>query len=90
MYLIVYSKKAIKDIQFLKSSQLAEKAKALILILENDPFQTPPSFEKFQGDLKGAYFRRINLQHRMIYEIVESTKTVKILSLWSHYYSIIA
>lgn len=85
MYLIVYTKKAIKDIQYLKSANLAEKAKSLISILQKDPFQSPPSFEKLQGDLHGAYSRRINLQHRLVYAIDDSDQTVKILSMWSHY-----
>ena len=80
MYKIVYTKTAAKDVP-----HLADKAKALIDIIRDDPFQKPPSYEKLVGDLNGAYSRRINLQHRMVYQIDEEEKTIKILSLWTHY-----
>ncbi|MFV0482386.1 MAG: Txe/YoeB family addiction module toxin [Campylobacteraceae bacterium] len=84
-YKIVFSKRAIKDIEKLKAKNLSNKAKELIEIIKLNPFQNPPPFEKLQGDLKGAFSRRINIQHRLVYEVVEEEKTVKILTLWSHY-----
>ncbi len=85
MYKIVYTKAALKDIPKLKEAHLADKAKALIDILREDPFQYPPSYEKLLGDFKGLYSRRINVQHRLVYEVYEQEKTVKIVSLWTHY-----
>jgi toxin YoeB len=84
-YFIVYTKKAVSDIPNLKASKLDRKAKALIDILRNNPFQTPPPYEKLQGDLQGAYSRRINIKHRLVYEVIEEKKTVKIISMWTHY-----
>jgi len=85
MYSIVYTKKAVGDIPNLKSAKLDNKAKALIELIRNDPYKTPPSYEKLQGDLKGAYSRRINIKHRLVYEVYEEDKIIKIISLWSHY-----
>ena len=85
MYTVVYTKKAVKDIPLLKAAGLDGKARALIEILRSAPFQNPPPFEKLQGDLSGAYSRRINLKHRLVYQILENEKTVKIISLWTHY-----
>ncbi|MDR3346826.1 MAG: Txe/YoeB family addiction module toxin [Campylobacteraceae bacterium] len=85
IYRVVYTKRAVKDIPKLTSAHLADKAKNLIEIIKQDPFQTPPPYEKLQGDLQGAYSRRINIQHRLVYEVVEESKTIKVLSLWSHY-----
>lgn len=85
MYKIVYTKAAVKDIPKLKAAHLDSKAQALIDVLRNDPFQSPPSYEKLVGDLKGLYSRRINVQHRLVYEVFEEEKTVKIVSLWTHY-----
>ena len=85
MYSIVYTKKAVGDINNLKSAKLDNKAKALIELIRNDPYKTPPSYEKLQGDLKGAYSRRINIKHRLVYEVYEKDKVIKIISLWSHY-----
>lgn len=85
MYKIVYTKAAIKDIPKLKAAHLDSKAQALIDVLRNDPFQSPPSYEKLVGDLKGLYSRRINVQHRLVYEVFEEERTVKIVSLWTHY-----
>ena len=85
MYSIVYTK-AVGDIANLKSAKLDNKAKVLIELIRNDPYKTPPSYEKLQGDLKGAYSRRINIKHRLVYEVVyEEDKVIKIISLWSHY-----
>lgn len=85
MYKIVYTKTAAKDIPKLKGAHLDEKAKALIEILRSNPYQMPPPYEKLVGDLNGAYSRRINLQHRLVYEVYEAEQTIKILSLWTHY-----
>lgn len=85
MYSIVYDKKAVKDIPKLKAAKLDKKAKALINLVKENPFQTPPPYEKLQGDLQGAYSRRINIQHRLVYQVIEAQQTVKIISLWTHY-----
>lgn len=85
MYKIVYIKQAIKDISKLKNIALAEKAKSLIDILRENPFQNPPPYEKLVGDLQGAYSRRINIKHRLVYQVYDVEKIVKIISLWSHY-----
>ena len=85
VYSIVYTKKAAADIPKLKAANLDTKAKALIELLRANPYQTPPSFEKLQGDLAGAYSRRINIQHRLVYEVLENEKTVKVLRMWTHY-----
>mgnify|MGYP004480338505 FL=1 len=84
-YKIVYTKDAVKDIPKLKAAHLDGKARALIEIIKENPFKTPPPYEKLLGNLDGAYSRRINIQHRLVYEISEEEKTVKILSMWSHY-----
>jgi Txe/YoeB family toxin of toxin-antitoxin system len=82
---VVYTKQAQKDAKKLASSGLKTKAKTLIDILKDDPYSSPPAFEKLIGDLSGAYSRRINIQHRLVYQILESEKVVKVLRLWSHY-----
>ena len=82
---IVYTKAAAVDVPKLKAAHLAEKAQALIKILEENPFQNPPSYEKLRGSLQGAYSRRLNIQHRLVYEVLEEEKTVKIISMWTHY-----
>lgn len=85
MYSIVYTKKAARDIQNLKAAKLDKKAKALIDLIRKNPYQTPPSYEKLLGDLQGAYSRRINIKHRLVYEVLEEEQTIKIISLWTHY-----
>ena len=85
MYKIVYAKMASKDVPKLKAAHLTEKAKMLIDLLRVNPFQNPPPYEKLVGDLNGAYSRRINVQHRLVYQVYEEEQTVKILSLWTHY-----
>ncbi len=85
MYRVVYTKAAAKDVPKLKAAGLANKARVLIDLLRENPFQNPPSYEKLVGDLQGLYARRINLQHRLVYQVYEAEKTVKIISLWSHY-----
>lgn len=85
MYKIVYTKAAAKDIPKLKTAHLDTKAKALIDIIRENPYQTPPSYEKLVGDLQGLYSRRINIQHRLVYQVLEEEQTIKIVSLWTHY-----
>ena len=80
-----YTKQAQKDAKKLASSGLKAKAQALLAMLENDPWQNPPPFEKLVGDLSGSYSRRINIQHRLVYQVLEAEKAVKILRLWTHY-----
>lgn len=85
MYKIVYTKKVIKDIPKIKSIGATDKVKRLIEVIKENPFQNPPPYEKLVGDLQGAYSRRINIQHRLVYQVLEKEKTVKIISIWSHY-----
>ena len=82
---VVFTKQAQKDAQKLASSGLKPKALELLEILENDPFQNPPPFEKLVGDLAGAYSRRINILHRLVYQVLQSERVVKVLRLWTHY-----
>jgi len=82
---IIYTKQAQKDAQKLAAAGLKDKALRLLELLKSDPYQNPPSYEKLVGDLSGAYSRRINIQHRLIYQVLDSVKQVKILRLWSHY-----
>ena len=82
---LVFSKYASKDAKKLSAAGLREKAQILLDILEVDPLQNPPPFEKLVGDLKGAYSRRINIQHRLVYEIFRKEKTVRVLRMWNHY-----
>ena len=82
---LVYTRQAQKDAKKLVSSGLKPKAEELLAILAEDPFQRPPPFEKLVGDLSGAYSRRINVQHRLVYQVLEEDRVVKIFRLWSHY-----
>jgi toxin YoeB len=82
---LVYSKFALKDAKKLSAAGLRDKAKTLLDLLEVDPLQNPPPYEKLVGDLKGAYSRRINIQHRLVYEVFRKEKTVRILRMWTHY-----
>lgn len=82
---IVYTNQAQRDARKLKSAGLKRKAESLLEIIQVDPFQTPPSFEKLVGDLAGAYSRRINIQHRLVYQILVGERTVKIIRMWTHY-----
>ncbi len=82
---LVYTKQAQKDAKKLASSGLKPKGQELLAILAEDPFQKPPSFEKLVGDLAGAYSRRINIQRRLVYQVMEKERVVKVLRLWSHY-----
>ncbi len=82
---IVYAKHAQKDAQKLAASGLKGKALELLAVLRENPFQNPPPYEKLVGDLSGAYSRRINIQHRLVYEVFPEEKIVKVLRMWSHY-----
>lgn len=82
---LVYTKQAQKDAKKLASSGLKPKAQELLAILAEDPFKRPPPFEKLVGDLAGACSRRINIQHRLVYQVLEEERVVKVLRLWSHY-----
>ncbi len=82
---IVYTKQAQKDAKKLASSGLKNKAKKLLGIIQKDPYQNPPPYEKLVGDLSGAYSRRINIQHRLVYQIYEKERTIKVIRLWTHY-----
>ena len=85
MWKIVYTKQAQKDAKKLSSAGLRPKAEKLLKILKKNPWQKPPSYEKLVGDLAGAYSRRINIQHRLVYQIIEEEKMVKVIRMWSHY-----
>ena len=82
---LVYSKYAIKDAKKISAAGLQDKVQTLLKILEIDPLQNPPPYEKLIGDLKGAYSRRINIQHRLVYEVFRKEKAVRILRMWTHY-----
>ena len=82
---LAYSKYAIKDAKKLSAAGLKDKAQVLLAILEVDPLQNPPPYEKLVGDLTGAYSRRINIKHRLVYEIFRKEKTVRVLRMWTHY-----
>jgi toxin YoeB len=84
-YTLVYTHQARRDAKKLKGSHLAKKAKELLEILKEDPYADPPPFEALVGDLKGAYSRRINIQHRLVYMVLVDDQVVKVLRLWSHY-----
>lgn len=82
---VVYTKQAKKDAKKLVSSGLKIKAQVLLDIISRDPYQTPPPFEKLVGDLTGAISRRINIQHRIVYQVIVEEHTVKVLRMWTHY-----
>lgn len=85
MYRVVLTKQAMKDLPKLKAAKLADKAQSLLAIIEQDPYQNPPPYEKLLGKLKGYYSRRINYQHRLVYEVDEDENKVRVLSMWTHY-----
>ena len=85
MWRVVFTKRSLKDAKKLSAAGLRPKAEKLLDILRENPYQTPPPFEKLIGDLSGAYSRRINIQHRLIYQIIDDEKTVKVIRMWSHY-----
>ena len=82
---LVYTRQAQKDAKKLAAAGLKSKAQRLLELLSEDPFRRPPSFEKLVGDLKGGYSRRINIRHRLVYQVLEKEKVVKVLRLWTHY-----
>ena len=82
---IVYSRQAQKDAKKIATADLKPKAEKLLEILSKNPFQTPPPFEKLIGDLSGAYSRRITIQHRLVYQVLEEIRTVKVIRMWTHY-----
>ena len=82
---IVFTKQAQKDAKKVSASNLKPKAEKIIQILHQNPFQTPPPYEKLVGDLAGAYSRRLNIQHRIIYQVIADEKTVKLIRMWTHY-----
>jgi Txe/YoeB family toxin of toxin-antitoxin system len=82
---LVFTKQAQKDAKNLAHSGLKPSAERLLEILKDNPFQAPPPFEKLLGDLSGAYTRRINIQHRLVYQVLEESMTVKIIRMWTHY-----
>jgi Txe/YoeB family toxin of toxin-antitoxin system len=82
---IVFTRQAQKDARKIAASGLREKAEKLLSLLSEDPFKSPPSYEKLVGDLSGAYSRRINIQHRLVYQVLEDLITVKIIRMWTHY-----
>ena len=84
-YRIVYTKQAQRDAKKISRAGLKKNALRLIEILEQNPFQSPPRYEKLLGDLTGAYSRRINIQHRLVYQVIEKEKAVKVLRMWTHY-----
>ncbi len=82
---LVYAKQAQRDAKKLNASGLKPKAEQLLSILSEDPYRSPPPFEKLVGDLDGAYSRRINIQHRLVYQVLDDRHIVKVLRMWSHY-----
>ncbi|MBM2817153.1 MAG: addiction module toxin, Txe/YoeB family [Ignavibacteria bacterium] len=85
MWKIVYTKQAQKDATKLASANLKEKAEKILSLLKDNPYQSPPLFEKLKGDLEGALSRRINFQHRIVYQIIKEEKLIKVLRMWTHY-----
>jgi toxin YoeB len=85
MWQIIFTKQAQKDAKKISAAGLRSKAEKLIEILRENPYQTPPPFEKLLGDLAGAFSRRINIQHRMVYQILDEEKIVKVIRMWTHY-----
>ena len=82
---VVFAKHAIKDAKKLAAAGLKGKAQELLEVLQNDPFQNPPAYEKLVGDLDGAYSRRINIQHRLVFEVFKKERIVRVLRMWTHY-----
>lgn len=82
---VVFTNQALKDAKKLNSAGLKERSLKLLVILEKNPYQNPPSFEKLVGDLAGAFSRRINIQHRLVYQVYDNLKTVKVIRMWTHY-----
>jgi toxin YoeB len=82
---LVFTRQAQKDALKLASAGLKPRAEELLQLLQDDPYRTPPPYEKLLGDLTGAYSRRINIQHRLVYQVLDETRTVKLLRMWTHY-----
>lgn len=82
---VVFTRQAAKDAKNLARSGMKPKAEYLLSVLREDPYRTPPPFEKLLGDLRGAISRRINLQHRLVYQVLDDERTVKVLRMWTHY-----
>ncbi len=82
---LVYTRQAGKDAKKIASAGLKEKAQRLLNIVEKNPYQNPPPYEKLVGDLEGAYSRRINIQHRLVYQVLEKQRVIKIIRMWTHY-----
>lgn len=82
---LVYTRQARRDAKQVAAAGLKEKAMELLNLLEKNPFEAPPPYEKLLGDLNGAYSRRINIQHRLVYQVIEEDKVVKVIRMWSHY-----
>ena len=85
MWRVVFTKQANKDAKKLAAAGLRSKAEKLLDILRENPYRTPPTYEKLLGDLSGAYSRRINIQHRLVYQILDHEKVVKVIRMWTHY-----
>jgi len=85
MWHLIFTKQAQKDAKKLSAAGLRPKAEQLIEILSNNPYQTPPTFEKLLGDLSGAFSRRISIQHRLVYQVLDDEKIVKVIRMWTHY-----
>ena len=85
MWRVVYTKQALKDAKKISAAGLRANAETLLDILRNNPYQTPPPFEKLIGDLSVAYSRRVNIQHRLVYQIIDDERTVKVIRMWAHY-----
>lgn len=84
-YIIKFSKDALKDAKKLEACGLDKKARDLLIILKENPYQTPPFYEKLKGDLSGKFSRRINIQHRIVYEVLEEEQIIKVYRMWTHY-----
>ena len=82
---VVFTKQARKDAKKISASGLRDKAEVILNIIKSDPYQNPPAFEKLVGDLSGAYSRRINIQHRLIYQVLDKVRIIKIIRMWTHY-----
>ena len=85
MYKLLFTKQASKDAKKIKQAGLKSKAQKLLEVIEQDPYKNPPGYEKLIGDLKGAYSRRINIQHRLVYMVLDRDKIIKVLRMWTHY-----
>jgi Txe/YoeB family toxin of toxin-antitoxin system len=82
---VKFTKQAVKDLEYLKAANLSKKAKKLVDIMKENPYQNPPPYEKLIGDLDGMYSRRINIQHRLVYEVDNEENIIKIIRMWKHY-----